>query len=84
MDIRRFCLLLSIALFSASALEASRPVMTGGTFEITVDNLDAGGAPVAGYTNGATSLMGTIGEPGGITTLTGGLILLTRDTLGRT
>ena len=86
MDIRRFYLLLSIALFSAALLEAtSGPVMKdgGNTVEITVDNADSGGSPVAGYVNGVTSLIGAIGEPGGITSLSGGTFTLNSGYMGQ-
>ena len=71
MGIKRLFLLLPISLLCAALLEASGPVMTGGSSpanEITMDNVDSGGSA---HNNGITCLIQAIAEPGGITGLSG-------------
>lgn len=48
------------------------PKLSISTVAIVTDSMDCGGNATSGYTSGTRYLIGTIGEPGGITKLSGG------------
>ena len=71
--VRIFCIFAVLQLFMCSRDSWAIPVLSSGSTEITFDTLDSGGNPVPGYNNGTTSIIYSLGEPGGITRLSGGI-----------
>ena len=53
------------------AVYAAGPAKSGGNFEMLIDATDAGGSPVPGYQDGGTQLLMSLGESGGMQTITG-------------
>jgi len=80
---KRYAYILSSLLVFTALAEANGPVMTSTNYEITVDNVDAGGASSTGYAAGTYFMLGTAGEAGGITVLSGGTYTLNAGYLGQ-
>lgn len=82
MDIKKICLSLSIALILAVVSNAA-PAKSGGAYEITTESIDSGGSASVAVTGGVYSLFHAIGEPGGITGLSGGVYFIQSGFLGQ-
>ncbi len=72
-SLSRMMLILAVAFLCSSQRKAwAIPVYSSGETEITFDTLDSGGAAVPGITNGTSWMIYSLGEPGGVTRLSGG------------